>query len=280
MRPPRDALIEGGYLDDYPRNPFLRPGDGVNTVIFKTGASYTLGDGDVRFGWDGERMGNLLDDPRYLFNNGRPTRLEWTMYPIPAAYLGVINPNSPNTYYTFGGLPEWSREENGQSDPAGGKIQYWWPGEFFYRSGGTFVADNPFSGPQEDTGSTIWGWPYKRIDKYMLGGYGSLRSEGLDVIRLTTLDGSAACTQAGTMNGVVEGQYYQDPRDPSRKASHPEFEIQVQYSNPEVFGGGEQGLMPQFPYYQAGNHRWIYGAPDGYPDGIVLVLTNEDRAQE
>jgi hypothetical protein len=51
--------------------------------------------------------------------------------------------------------------------------------------------------------------------------------------------------------------------------------VQVGYSNPEVFGGGARGLMPQFPFYDTLTGEWLYGAPDGYPDGIVLVITSE-----
>lgn len=30
--------------------------------------------------------------------------------------------------------------------------------------------------------------------------------------------------------------------------------------------------MPQFPYFDAEMREWLYEAPDGFPDGIVLVL--------
>jgi type II secretory pathway pseudopilin PulG len=280
QRPSRDPLIQYAYLNSYPRNPFIKQGDGVNTIIFLTGASADLGDGDVRFGWDGECMGNCLDDPRFLFNGeyggGFATRLKYTMLTIPSAYLGIINMNSPNTFYTMGGMPQWSNQGGAQSDTSAPQLNYWWPGEFFYRCGGDVFVANALNvtGSQYET---IWGWPYMRVNKYMLGAYGSLRTDGMDVIRLTIKSGEAACVQSGATNGTIYGQYYQDNSDPDRKASHPNFDALVQYSNPEVFGGGERGLMPQFPYYDAATKHLLYGAPDGYPDGIVLVLTSQNE---
>jgi len=272
-RPPEDILIRYGYLTAYPRNPFLDEGDGVRTVIINTGASSDPGDGDVRFGWSGERMGNCLDDPRVLFGGyGQPTRYQYTMFPVATAYLGVLSANSPNSFYTMGGMPAWSGDMSGNADPEGGTFRYWWPGEFFYRSGGTiYLAERPTASPEI---AYIWGWPYGKIDKYILGAYGSLRSEGLDVIRLTTKEGNAASMQSGAISGAINGQYYQDHTNLSREASHPDYRVRVMYSNPEVFGGGGPGLMPQFPYYSAVDHTWIYGAPDGFEDGIILVVTD------
>jgi prepilin-type N-terminal cleavage/methylation domain-containing protein len=277
-RPPRDPLIHFAYVNSYPDNPFIDAGEGITSVIAWTGASLSLGDGDIRFGWTGELMGNTLDDPRFLFSSfGVPTRLQWTMRPIPQAYIGVLNGNSPNSFYCMGGLPQWSRDQQGQSDLTGQAIKAFWPGQFFYRAGGDFFVANPInvSGAEYED---IWGWPYMRVNKYMLGGYGSPRTDGMDVIRLTCEDGSAASLKNGNtadaMDGVISGEYYQDQSDPDRDASHPDFDVEVGYSNPEVFGGGERGLMPQFPYYAAGTRAWMFGAPDGYRDGVVLVLTS------
>jgi type II secretion system protein G len=273
-RPPRDPLIHFAYVYSYPDNPFIDAGEGITSVIAWTGASLDLGDGDIRFGWTGEIMGNTLDDPRYLFSDyNTPTRLQWTLYPVTNAYLGILNNRSPNSFYCMGGLPQWSRENLGQSDLEGEAIKAFWPGQFFYRAGGDFFVANPLNvtgAEYED----IWGWPYMRVNKYILGGYGSPRTDGLDVIRLTTVEGAAASTQGGAISGMISGQFYQDHSDPNRAASHPDFDVQIGYSNPEVFGGGERGLMPQMPYYSAGSHAWLFGAPDGFRDGVILVLTS------
>ena len=279
-RPPRDPLIHFAYVYSYPDNPFIDPGEGIVSVIPWTGASLTLGDGDIRFGWTGEIMGNCLDDPRFLFTAyGAPTRLQWTLFPVPNAYLGILNGNSPNSFYCMGGLPQWSRENLGQSDLEGQAIKAFWPGQFFYRAAGDFFVANPIN-VEGSAYEDIWGWPYMRVNKYILGGYGSPRTDGLDVIRLTTEQGAAASTQGGAISGMISNQYYQDHSDPDRDASHPDFDVEIGYSNPEVFGGGQRGLMPQMPYYQAGTRGWLFGAPDGYRDGVILVLTSGSDSEK
>jgi prepilin-type N-terminal cleavage/methylation domain-containing protein len=282
VRPPRDPLIHFNYVYSYPDNAFIDPGEGITSVIAWTGASLKLGDGDIRFGWTGELMGNCLDDPRFLFTGfGQPTRLQYTMLPIDDAMIGVLNNRSPNSFYCMGGLPQWVREGGGATDPDAGAIKAFWPGQFFYRVAGDFFLANPINvtGPEYEY---IWGWPYMRVNKYMLGGYGSPRTDGMDVIRLTIRDGNAASTCNGlvAINGAIPGEYYQDHSDITRQSSHPDFDIQVNYSNPEVYGGGERGLMPQFPYYQAGTHGWLFGAPDGFRDGVILVLTSGSDSEK
>ena len=279
-RPPRDPLIHYAYVYSYPDNPFIDPGEGITSIIAWTGASLDLGDGDIRFGWTGEIMGNCLDDPRFLFSDyNQPTRLQWTLLPVDSAYLGILNGKSPNSFYCMGGLPQWSRENQGQSDLEGEAIKAFWPGQFFYRAGGDFFVANPLNVEGSEY-EDIWGWPYMRVNKYILGGYGSPRTDGLDVIRLTTEEGAAASTQGGAISGKISGQTYQDHSDPMRDASHPDFDVEIGYSNPEVFGGGERGLMPQFPYYQAGTRGWLFGAPDGYRDGVILVLTSGSDSEK
>jgi hypothetical protein len=119
-----------------------------------------------------------------------------------------------------------------------------------------------------------------RINKYMLGGYGSPRTDGFDVLRLTLEDGAAASTGTTAFYGYCAGHYYQDHTDLTRDASHPDYDVQVVYSNPECFGGGERGIMPQFPYLEAGSHAWMFGAPDGFRDGVILVLSSGSDSEK
>jgi hypothetical protein len=287
----RDPLIHFAYVYSYPNNPFIDPGEGLTSVISWTGASLSAGDGDVRFGWTGETMGNCLDDPRYLWkieNGNRVVNAELacTMWPINTHYIGVLNQNSPNSYFCMGGLPQWSRDQMGQSDlDSGETIKSFWPGQFFYRSGGDFFVANAVN-MDEDNYGTIWDWPYMRINKYMLGGYGSPRTDGMDVIRITCEDGSSASLPGGNTadpcDGVIDyqSQMYQDHTNPELDRSHPDYDLEVQYSNPEVFGAGERGLMPQFPYTQAGTDAWLFGAPDGYRDGVIIVLTSGSDSEK
>ncbi len=259
--PPPDPLIEGGYMSSYPTNPFLSSRSALTFVVAKTGTSAEPGYGDVRFGLSGDIMGNCLDDPRYLFTkDGQATRYRYTMLPDIEANIGVLRVSGPNSFYCMGGT---------KGDNA------WWPGEFFYRSGGDyFFSEHPhrISGPEY---STIWDWPYAKITHYMLGAYGPVTTDGIDVIRLTTKHYETAARRDGAITGRIEHEYYQSYDDPDIDQSHPDFVVRVDYSNPEVMGHGNRGIMPQFPYYQSGTNEWMFGAPDGYRDGIILVLTSD-----
>jgi type II secretion system protein G len=286
-RPPRDPLVAFAYLYSYPRNPFIDPGEGVTSVIQWTSGTSNLGSGDVRFGWTGETMGNCLDDPRFLFSmvpgspgNTQATRLQYTMVPRIDIYIGVINWNSANTFFCMGGLPEWQRGIVGITNPNADSIKAFWPGQFFYRAGGDFFIANQLEMSDPSYGY-IWGWPYMRVNKYMLGGYGSPRTDGMDVIRLTTKENLAASTQSGAMTGYIYNQYYQDNLHTDMQQSHPDFAmLRVAYSNPECFGGGARGVMPQFPYYESQSKAFIFGAPDGHRDGVIIVLSSGSDANK
>ncbi len=273
--PMKDALVHYSYVYSYPDNPFIDAGEGRTSVISWTGSSLAAGDGDVRFGWTGEIMGNTLDDPRYLFKApGHVTALVTTFWWIDDRYLGIVDDHSPNTYYCMGGLPQWVRGGGGESDPDSHAIKAFWPGQFFYRCGGDFFIANRTRVEGEEF-EYIWGWPYMRINKYVLGGYGSPRTDGMDIIRMTKKDGRAASTFSTAISGALENWYYDNHQDPDGSTSHPDYPlVQVHYSNPEIYGGGERGTMPTFPYHQAGTQAWLFGAPDGYRDGVILVLTS------
>lgn len=281
--PMKDALVHFSYVYSYPDNPFIDAGEGITSVISWTGASLRSGDGDVRFGWTGEVMGNCLDDPKCLFKGPyHVTAIACTMWTITNQYLGVLNKNSPNSFYCMGGLPQWVRDGQGASDPEGQAIKAFWPGQYFYRSGGDFFIANPTNveGPEF---VYIWGWPYMRINKYMLGGYGSPRTDGMDVLRLTIRTGEAASTITVLDQGFVSGSYFEDHTSEEEQplTSHPNYpNVRVYYSNPECFGGGERGQMPQFPYLQAGSNAWMFGAPDGFRDGVILVLTSGSDSEK
>ncbi|MCK4721576.1 hypothetical protein KAU08_12985 [bacterium] len=258
-RPPLDPLLDAGYLASYPSNPFLSSNSALRKVVALTGSEASPGAGDVRFGLNGDIMGNCLDDPRYLFDiDGNTTNYANTMLSDPDSGIGVVCEDRSNSFYCMGGL-------DGRKN--------WWPGEFFYRSGGDFFLEDP-DNLDDEKYRLIWGWPYFKINKYMLGAYGSLKGEGLDIIRLTSKQGLEAATMNSTEFGIVADEYYQDPTNPYLDISHPDFNVRVLYSNPETMGGGEQGYMPTFPYYQTSSTAWIYGALDGFNDGIILLLTS------
>lgn len=273
---PTDPLIDGGYLSSYPRNPFINPGRGTCTTIFWTGGTYELGWGDPRFGYDGEIMGNCLNDPLNLWKDGDSypgtTGFGNTMPDTCAAatsFIGMIDMHTPmNPFYSKGGIPPWSGETVGESD-INGWMGVFWPGQFFYRAGSSpILFKAPMGGLERYSGEempidpelehNIWDFRPAIFDRYLLGGYGSTQTKGIDCIRLTRENGTTANNIRGYLN-----EFY---------GVHPDYGYKVHLSTPEVFGGGERGVLPTFPYYDA-NGDWMYGAPDGYPDGIIILLT-------
>jgi hypothetical protein len=66
------------------------------------------------------------------------------------------------------------------------------------------------------------------------------------------------------------GDYYVTHQDFCEEDGTPMFEIRA--STPEVFGGGGFGTMPTFPYWSNYNREWVYGAPDGWKDGVIITL--------
>lgn len=285
--PPIDPLLYYGYINCYPRNPFMNKGMGVHTTIKWTGPrDAQLGDGDPRFGYDGEKMGNTLTDPRYLWKQMPDGKIELTRikncFPEAAkeVYAEMIHERVPaNPFYAMGGIPYMRSSANFSYIEAGHKeklpeiLDTHWPGEFFYRSSGTFIIPDEF---QDETSSNppfrnIWDFKCKKIDRYFLGGYGSMRTEGMDVIRLTDENHHTINNVVGFGNwnyGNADFNLYYE--------SHPNYSqtssIPIMFSSPEVFGGGDFEKMPYFPYTDPKTENWLYGAPDGCPDGVVIAI--------
>ncbi|MCD6218154.1 hypothetical protein J7L05_09915, partial [bacterium] len=190
-------------------------------------------------------------------------------------YVGMVNGRTPaNPFYAMGGIPEWERFTSDVSSgqaisnlDSGVTLKAFWAGEFFYRSGGTYLFQQNFlidslSNPNL---RKIWDFRYTRIDRYFLGGFGSMRTDGKDVIRLTNVQGAAI----NNMSGYQGGGNYESHPNYTRTDSTP-----IYFSSPECFGGGERGKMPYFPYLDPKNGEWLYGAPDGYRDGVIIALTS------
>ncbi len=283
--PPIDPLIKFGYMESYPRNPFANANDmpPLETIIKWTGLeSGKLGDGDPRFGFKGRVMGNILEDPRYLWKapalitrikNCLPEDSE-TNHACMINVEGKINP-----FYSRGGLPDkleshWTSDDSIKLKsrkldyaPRGKTISAYWPGQFFYRSAGSFLFPQNFlvtSLPDPELIS-IWQFPYTKIDRYFLGGYGAWTTDGMDIIRLTDIEGKTVNNWGGCTGG---GFYNPHPGYP-RTSTAP-----VLFSSPEIMGGGNFETMPYFPYLDPESGDWMYGAPDGYADGVIIALTS------
>ena len=259
-QPPFDPLLHYDYLSAYPKNPFVN--DGLTETIEDTGNPNLLryGGGDVRFGYDGSTMGNTLADPRYLWDEpGILSRLQYTFATDSLFGANIsLEGDYVNPFYTMGGLPD--RSGTDPDDRQSRTIKAFWPGQFFYRSTGDLRLRT-----ETDATNllTIWDANFVSINRYIMGCYGAVRTAGKDVIRLTDVTGEAI----NNIGGLDDGGTY---------SNHIIFE-DIIFSSPEVFGGGKKGVMPIFPYYdeREQSRHYIYGAPDGYNDGIIMVYTSE-----
>jgi type II secretory pathway pseudopilin PulG len=272
-RPPEDPLISGGYLESYPDNPFMKKFE-EKAPTFSGGIEGHAGSGDVRFGFSGTIMGNALDDPRFLWGRYplyakpedircQPTRLVNTI--SMSAWMrnfGSLHPkNEINPFYSTGGIPDSKRKNK--------TVRRWWPGTFFYRASGEMKLRSDYDPENYEKADTltIWDFEVESFSRYMLGVYADRAHTGLDIIRLTTLDGAIIQNRSGIIHGV----YRRSPM-----ADYDETK-QVYMSPPEVFGGGGKGIAPMFPYFDE-NGDFIYGAPDGHPDGILCVFIDGNRS--
>jgi len=287
-RPPFDPLIYYGYLESYPRNPFMKKNEGLTTTIKWTGPQNAkFGDGDPRFGFNGEIMGNIIEDPRYLWYQDKNKKLKLSriqncfLDEAEENHVAMTHPYLPfNPFYSMGGIPDW----RGPLFDYPGDVtistiikdvqlmRAWWPGEFLYRSHGSFKFPDDFDDSKKDKSGLgkkwdlkIWDFQYETIDSFVLCGFGSMRTDGQDFIRLTDMDGAAINNMTGYQNG---GNYEPHPDYPFTQESL------IRFSSPEVFGGGKPGKMPYFPYIDPETGDWLYGAPDGFRDGIIIVITS------
>jgi hypothetical protein len=226
-------------------------------------------------------MGNIVEDPRYLWykNSNGQVKLSRIancfMASASTYYVGMVNNLTPaNPFYAMGGIPEWKRFTSDVSSGVATSdlnssvtLRAYWPGEFFYRSGGSYLFPQGFliaTLPNPNL-RTIWDFQYTRIDRYFLGGFGSMRTDGIDVVRLTDVNGNAINNLTGNYGG---GNY----------TAHPNYirtqNTPISFSNPELFGGGQRGKMPYFPYLDPASGDWLYGAPDGFNDGVIIALSS------
>jgi prepilin-type N-terminal cleavage/methylation domain-containing protein len=260
-----DPLIKFRYLDSYPGNPFT---DDNRTVLAATNinGSSEPGDGDPRFGFNGGLMGQGLDDMNIFKGAVHPGPFYWSdvetrrtldhgdWMNVPKSF---IDP-STNMYYLFGGRRGFDPESKSKFNFT------FWSGNFFYKAapdvmlrgrGGMTIAVPNTNG--------VGGFR----DRYILGVYGALGTDGLDVIRLEpdAPDGSS-------INWRLPPPF----SDMGFQCGYEDFTGSFFSPGglPEVFGGGDENTGPWWYYNEGGGTGpFIHGAPDGVPDGVIMVLT-------
>jgi len=222
-----DPLLRGGYLTGYPRNPFTTNGLVIHQVQENL-PSATEGNDPLRsgtpegeahgtrFGAQCNLMGSVLADPRYrgslafkLADGGEETR-----------------PTYADIEYEFWDM--W----------IGDRPLPYLPGQFFYKS----------MGPLCPTGEEPGGAPPSvvptEIDQYIIGGYGSIRTKGKDVL---------------------------GPEQPLRTASAEIWLLtRSEVSDDQTARGGSPYSLSK---NAQGQEVHGYGNPNGIRDAIILVLT-------
>jgi len=278
----QDVLVQYGYITSYPKNPFVDDGMTIirSTCLRGSGPSNSFqpGDGDPRFGFNGQIMGNGLDDPAYYYHRdkiGIPPietpliELRRTIYPLAdAAALGFLEPDE-GVHWMMGG-----RKGFDDADPPNViTVAVFWPGNFYYRG----LFDHPLERKGwtwYDPGTIPGG---TKMNRYILGGYGSTRTVGIDCIRLE-----------GRNYDNTDNVYYRLPAPWFREARNSGIRCAYTMDTtsgssasglPETCGGGDGFTGPFYPYNRGDDAegfsymQYIYGAPDGHPDGVILVRT-------
>ncbi len=267
-----DPLLRKGYIDAYPRNPFVRSGIAIHQVQANLPSS-TEGDDPLRNAYeDGEdlgtrfgayctAMGSVLADPRFE---------EW-YFVDPATGQGQPAYTWCNIEYEFWDM--W----------IGNKPLPYLPGQFFYKGVGPIVAIGTEEAEDEPILPT-------EIDQYMLGGYGGIRTKGKDILgaerQITYF------LRSGAGSNWLADATWSGPDGPTMEP--------LQGGDPDPYGGGagfdttplevwpwtRSEIPPDYtpPNHPAGspytpadvgdtNEQLQYGNPNGYRDAVILVLT-------
>lgn len=274
----QDPMIEYDYITSYPNNPFV--GDG-QIIIRQTNVDGTdnQGDGDPRFGYKGNIMGQGLDDMSFFRGATLSSNYFWSEIEtrrtldrgawmnVPPAFLsgGAFN---TQMYYLFGGFrfhPDDIDPDRQTSDV----VFTFWPGNFFFKAASDEILSRQgWTIPVPNT--NVGG----HFNRYIMGGYGAEGTLGIDVIRLIWF------------NPDGETLFWRCPPPYPFDCFYLGYELFGGFGDPgglpEVFGGGDEWNGPWNPYNKSDTNpdEFIYGAPDGVPDGVVLVLTNGSEVEK
>ncbi len=244
-----DPLIEEGFLDSYPENPYFKLkkwGYDEDKAAFSEFLGKVKGpDGksfDPRFGLKGNKIGNALIEPIILV---KPTD------DAPREYPRIC----PGQFYykPYGEVCIW------KSQVVDGELQYipsW---------ADIFPEIQPFSWEQEQI-HTPDDVDFDHYWRCVLGLFGSVTNPGEDTIRWLDMSGN-----------VPEYFPYISPVDTYRNPAGAETEVFLRL--PEVTGGGDASTPPFWLPLCFGEGGRT--APDGVPDGVVFTYYGTcDRSGE
>jgi len=263
-----DPLLRRGYVDSYPRNPFTKNGiavhqlqeslDGNNDDPLRNGTPEGTQLG-TRFGPYCTTMGQILSEPRYQLWN----------------FVDLTNPaNNDNQRHTFAEVEYkfWDMWQGNKPTP-------YLPGQFFFKGSGPIVAvgtDDASLKPIIPTDT----------DQYMLGGYGSIRSKGKDILGLESQIQYTVRSDAGTSGWIADaaaGMGGQTPMQggPGGPGGPPGGGTGSSASTRSIWpwtrSRNSTSQYEGSPYSPAGagdsNDQLSYGNPNGIRDGLILVLT-------
>lgn len=266
-----DPMLRAGYLDSYPRNPFIRNTLPVQQIQVGAGdplrsALYDGKQMGTRFGAFGKLMGQCLCESRYLMWN----------YKDPVTNEIKRQPTWSNIQYEF--FDVWSGSQRQRA---------FLPGSFMYKSIGEIVAQPDESNNRdyvEVNGKTAI-IPHSNrntatqpvaISNYMLGVWGGYRTRGMDVLGeeplvIFSFPGSSAVKQASS-------DFIYDPRTgryelpPQRIVNHyqllgiPSWTRGVNRSHVGPLWGSPYG-----PSHDDAS-QLTFGNPNGFSDAIIMVL--------
>jgi len=224
-----DPLLRGGYLEAYPQNPFARKA-AVHTMQVRhddplRNGTETAKLHGTRFGPNCERMGSVLADFRYT---------EFAVFGDEGAE-SVFSTYADVEYPFFDMWPEGAT-----------KPRPFLPGQFFYKSGGY----NEFSREDEAEQAKNRPIPPDTPEWYMLGGYGSPNTQGMDVL-------------GSEFDHVARIRHHDRSSD---------VEIPP-WTRSTMTETDEKGRFLGSPYGDPRQSGYVtYGSPNGIPDSIILVL--------
>jgi len=264
-----DPLLRKGYIDAYPRNPFVRSGIAIHQVQANLPSSsrgadplrnaYEDGiDLGTRFGSYCTSMGAVLADPRYR---------EWL-------YIDPNNPGAGEVEFT------WANVEYEFWDMwIGNKPLPYLPGQFFYKGLGPIVAIGTETAEDEAILPT-------EIDQYMMGGYGGIRTKGKDI--LGRENEITYFLRAGAAGNWLANATWTGPSGPTTEplqgdpgggytgSGFPVRELLVfPWTRSEVSSDNEDREGSPYSPANVGdtNEQMQYGSPNGIRDAVILVLT-------